>query len=152
MGDEAAGQLPEGFVDVGPAFPADSQPPEAVQPGETSLYNPPVDAKSGAVPGVSAGDGWHDASGADLVTVDVVVVAAVGEQKIRLAPWVADTATDERDGIQQRQELGYIVAVAASENHCERSAVAVSDQVMSGAGPAPVDRRRARVDPPFLGP
>jgi hypothetical protein len=75
------------------------------------------------VPGVSAGDGWHDASSAVLVTVDVVVVTAVGEQRVRLAPWGADKATDGRDGIQQRQELGYIVAVAVGKHHCERGAV-----------------------------
>lgn len=86
MGEEAADQFQEGFVDVGPAFPADSQSPEAAQPSRSPLYHPPVDAKSGAMPGVSAGDGWHDASGADLVTVGVVVVATVGEQRVRLAP------------------------------------------------------------------
>lgn len=152
MGDEAAGHFQEGFVDVGPAFPVDSQSPEAVQPSETPLYHPPVDAKSGAVPGVSAGDGWHDDSGADLVTVDVVVVAAVGEQRVRLAPWMDDTATDGRDGIQQRHELGYIVAVATGEDHCERGAVAVSDQVMLGAGARPRSTGDGPVWSPLLGP
>lgn len=78
MGDETAGQFEEGFVDVGSAFPSDAESSEAVEPGETPLHHPPVDTKSGAVSGVSAGDGRHDAAGADLVAVDVVVVAAVG--------------------------------------------------------------------------
>lgn len=80
VGDEAAGELEEGFVDVGSPFPTDAETPEAVQPGEGPLHDPPVDAKSGAVAGASAGDGGHDAAGSDLVAVDVVVVAAVGEE------------------------------------------------------------------------
>lgn len=47
---------------------------------------------------------------------------------------MAYTAADERDGIQH--ELGYIVAVAAGENHCEWDATTVSDQLTLGAGPA----------------
>lgn len=39
-----------------------------------------------------------------------------------------------------------LVAVAAGEEGRERGAVTVGDQVMLGAGPAPVDGRRARVE------
>jgi hypothetical protein len=33
VGDEAAGELEEGFVDVGSPFPTEAETPEAVQPG-----------------------------------------------------------------------------------------------------------------------
>lgn len=65
VSDEAAGKFEEGFVDVGSAFPADAESAEAVEPGEGPLHDPSVDAESGAVAGVSAGDGGHDAAGAD---------------------------------------------------------------------------------------
>ncbi|GAA0466881.1 hypothetical protein GCM10010361_33850 [Streptomyces olivaceiscleroticus] len=85
IGYEAAGWFNESFVDVGTAFPADTEPSEAVQPGKGALHHPPVDAEPRAVPCIAAGDGWDDAASADLVAVDVVVVAAVGEQRVRLA-------------------------------------------------------------------
>lgn len=85
MGDETAGEFEECFVDVSPAFPADAQASEAVEPGEGPLDHSPVSAQSCAVPGAAAGDGWHDASLADLVAVRIVVVAAVGEERVRLA-------------------------------------------------------------------
>lgn len=140
MGDEAAGQFEEGFVDAGSAFPADAESSEAVEPGKGPLHHPPVYAKPAAMAGASASDGRDDAAGADLVAVDVVVVAAIGEQRVRPAPWVADLAADGRDGVQQRDELGDVVAVAAGENDGERGAVAVGDQVVLRSCPAPVDR------------
>lgn len=78
-----------------------------MQPDEGSLYHPSADAKSGAVTGVSAGDGGHDAAGAILVAADVVAVAAVGELRVRLAAWVADLAPDPDgwEGVQQWHQL-----------------------------------------------
>ena len=115
----------------------------------SALDDPAIGAQSGAVPGATAGNGRHDAAGADLVAVDVVVVAAVGEQRVRLAARAASPATHGRDGVEQGQELGDVVAVAAGQDDRERSAVPVGDEVVLGSGPAPVDRRRAGVDPPF---
>lgn len=80
MGDETAGEFEEGFVDVGPSFPADAEPFEAVEPGETALDDPAVGSQPGAVEGAAAGDGRHDAALPDLVAVDVVVVPSVGEE------------------------------------------------------------------------
>jgi hypothetical protein len=149
VGDQAAGELEEGFVDVGSAFPAGAEPFVAVEPGERPLDDPPVDAQAAAVRCAAAGDGRHDAAGSDLVAVDVMVVAAVGEDGLRLAARPPRPAPDGRDGIEQGHELVDVVAVAASEDDRERGAVPVGDQVMLGAGPAPVDRRRARLEPPF---
>ncbi len=93
--------------------------------------------------------GGHDAAGTDLVPVDVVVVPAVGEQRVRLPARMTDPPADRRDRVEEGQELGNVVAVAAGQQHRERGAVSVSDQVMLGAGSSPVNWRWARVLPPF---
>jgi hypothetical protein len=80
MGDDAAGEFEEGFVDVGSAFPADAEAFEAVEPGEAAFDDPAVFAQSCAVEGPAASDGWEDSALSDLVAVDVVVVPAVGEE------------------------------------------------------------------------
>ena len=136
-------------MDVGSAFPADAKAAEAVQPGEGALDHPPVSIKPGAVSGATSGDGGHDAAIADLVAVDVVVVAAVGEERVALTAGSADSAADGRDRIEQRDQPGDVVAVAAGQQDRERGAVPVGDQMALRAGPAPVDRRRPRVLPPF---
>ena len=87
-----------------------------------------------------------------MVAVDVMVVAAVGEEGGRLAAGTADPAADRWDHVEQRQQLGDVVAVASSQQDRERGPVPVGDEVVSRASPAPVDQRGARVAPPFLGP
>lgn len=149
VGDEAAGEFEEGFVYVGPAFPADSQAPEAVQPGNRPLDHPAVGAQASAVPCSSPGDRRDDAPSPDLITVDVMVIAAVREQRVGLATRPSDAATDGRDRVEQGQELGHVVAIAAGQQDGERSAVSVGDDVVLRAGPPTVDRRRARLVPPF---
>jgi hypothetical protein len=79
VGDEAAGEFEEGFVDVGSPFPAGAEAFEAVEPGEAAFDDPAVGSQSGAVEGAATGDGRDDAALADLFAVDVVVVPAVGE-------------------------------------------------------------------------
>lgn len=85
MGDEAAGEFEEGFVHVGPAFPTGAQAPKAVQPGKRPFDHPAVGAQASAVPCSSPGDRRDGATSWDLITVDVVVVAAVREQLVGLA-------------------------------------------------------------------
>lgn len=88
-------------------------------------------------------------AGTDLVPVDVAVVAAVGEQRVQLPARMIDPAADRWDRVEQGQELGDVVRVAAGQQDREWGAVSVGDQVMLGAGLSPVDRRRTRVLPPF---
>lgn len=66
-------------MDVGSAFPTDAEAPEAVEPGEAPLDHPATGAEPRAVSGAAARDGRHDATGPDLVAVQVVIVATVGE-------------------------------------------------------------------------
>ncbi|ALO98644.1 hypothetical protein SHL15_7642 [Streptomyces hygroscopicus subsp. limoneus] len=147
--DETACESQEGFVDVSPAFPADAQASEAMEPGEGALDHPTAGAQSGAVPGPAAGDGRHDTASVDLLAVDVVVVATVCEQCVRLPARAPGPAANRWDGIEQRQQLGDVIAVATGQKDRERSTAPIGDQVVLGAGTAPVDRRRARVCPPF---
>jgi hypothetical protein len=91
---------------------------------------------------------WRAIAGTDLVAVDVVVVAAVGEQGVGLAAGTADPASDRRDRARQGQEGGDVVAVAAGQQKRE-GAISVGDHVVFRAGPVPVDRRGARLYLPF---
>ncbi|GAA2416752.1 hypothetical protein GCM10010378_70750 [Streptomyces viridochromogenes] len=96
MGDEAAGKFEESFVHVGPAFPSDTQGPEAVQPCKRPLDHPAVYAQASTVPCSSSGDRRDDATSSDLITVNVMVVAAVREQRIRRSVYRIDTYCEPR--------------------------------------------------------
>lgn len=149
MGDQAAREFQEGFVDVGSTFPADTKSFEAVEPGEGALDHPSVGTQAAPMRCAAAGDDGQDQTGSDLVAVGVVVIAAVREYRLRLVARPPGPAADWWDGIEQGHELGDIVAVAAREDDGERGAVSVGDQVVLGAGPSPVNWRRACLEPPF---
>jgi hypothetical protein len=140
IADQRAGQLEQAEVDVAAALVAGAQSLEGVQPGEAALDDPAVAAQAGAVGDAAAGDPRSDPALAELTAVDVVVVAAVGEQ----LPWApagsAASAPDRRNGVDQRDQLGDVVAVAAGEADGQRDAAGVADQVVRGARTPAVDR------------
>ena len=136
-------------MNVSAAFVAGPEPLEGVQPGEAALDHPPLAAQPGAVGDAAAGDPRRDATGAEPAAVGVVVVAAVGEQLPWAAARPAASTADRRHGIDQRNQLRDVVAVAAGDTDRQRDTTGVTDQVVLGAGTPAVDRRRADVVPPL---
>jgi hypothetical protein len=130
VADQCAGELEQAEVDVGAALVAGAQAFEGVQPGEAAFDDPADLAQPGAMRGAAAGDAWGDAALAQQAPVLVEVVAAVGEQLARLASRPPTQPTDRRDRVDQSQQLGDIVAVAAGQRDRERDAMGVDDQVV----------------------
>ena len=54
-----------------------------------------------------------------------MVVAAVSDQHPRSLAWTADAAADRRHPVEQLEQLGHVVAVAAAERPGERDPAAV---------------------------
>jgi hypothetical protein len=137
--DQAAGEGEEAFVDVAATVGADEESAAVVEPGEGALDDPAALTEAGAVVGLAAGDDGLDAAASDESAVLVVVVAAVGDQRCWSASGAADAATDGRYAIEQVDQLGDVVAVAARERPGERDAATVDEQVVLAACPASVD-------------
>lgn len=150
MADEAAAEGEEGFVDVGAALVADEQSFELVEPGEGAFDDPAVAAEAGAVPGLAAGDLRGDAALAQLAAVAVGVVAAVGGQPVGPLTRPADLAAYRRHAVDQRDQLGDVVAVAAGERPGERDAGRIDEEVVFRAVSGSVNRARARLGAPFF--
>lgn len=107
------------------AFVADVEPVELVQPGEGSFDDPAPAAEPGAVLGLAACDQRCDAERAQLAAVELLVVAAVGDEALRASFRPASSAAYRRDRFHQQQELGAVIAVGARESPGQRQAVAV---------------------------
>jgi hypothetical protein len=131
-------------VDLGAAVVADEQPFEVVEPGEGAFDDPAGAAEPGAVLGLAAGDLGLDAALPELAPVLVVVVAAVGGEPVGSFARPADTAGDGRDGVDERDQLGDVVAVAAAERPGERDTGRVDQELVLGASAAAINRARAR--------
>ena len=100
--------------------------------------------------GLAAGDQGCDAERADLAAVDLVVVAAIGDQATRLAFGWAAAALHGGDRFEQQQQLGAVVAVGAGDRPGERHAAAVGQEVVLGAAAAAVNRARTCRGAPFF--
>ena len=137
-------------MDFGAAVVADEQSFELVQPGEGALDDPAVSAESGAVLGLAARDHRLDSALTDKPPVLVVVVTPVGDQRVGSPPRPAAQTRDRRDRIEQRDQLGDVVAVAARECPGERDPARVDQEVMLGAVSRSVNRARARFGAPFF--
>lgn len=107
------------------AFVADVESVELVQPGEGAFNDPAPAAESGAVLGLAACDQWCDADGAQLAAVELLVVAAVGDDTLGPSFRRSRSAAYRRDRLQQKQELGAVVAVSAGQRPGQRQPVAV---------------------------
>jgi hypothetical protein len=137
-------------VDLGAAVVADEEPFEVVQPGEGPLDDPAGAAEAGAVLGLAAGDLGADPAAAELAPVLVVVVATVSGDTLGPSSRPADLAAHGRHSVDERDQLGYVVAVAAGETPGERNPGCVYEKVVLGAVSGPINRARARRGAPFF--
>lgn len=78
----------------------------------------------------TAGDHGLHASRPQLAAVLVVVIAAVREHPLGSSAWVSSPAAHRPDGVDQRQELGDIVAMSAREADRQRNTVRVGQQMV----------------------
>jgi hypothetical protein len=137
-------------VDLVAAVVADEQSFEFVQPGEGALDDPAGAAEAGAVFGPAAGDLRCDPAFAQFLAVGGVVVAAVGGHALGAPAWPADAAAHRRDRVDERDQLGDVVAVAARDRPGERDPGRVDQEVVLGAVSGSVNRARARRGAPFF--
>jgi hypothetical protein len=137
-------------VDVAAAVVADEQSFELVQPGEGPFDDPAVAAEARSVVCFPAGDLGLDASLAELAAANVEVVAAVGADAIGSAAWPADLAPDGRDAVDERDQLGAVMAVPAGERPGERDPCRVDEEMVLGAVSGSINRARARLGAPFF--
>jgi hypothetical protein len=137
-------------VDLVSAVVADEQPLEVVQPGEGALDDPAGAAEAGAVLGLPARDLRADAASTQLAPVAVVVVATVGGDSLRPPARAADAAAHRRHSVDEREQLGYVVAVAARDRPGERDPGRVDQKVVLGAGSGSINRARPRRGAPFF--
>src|SRR5438034_10476397 len=80
----------------------------------------------------------------------VVDVAAVGAEALRSPSWSADLAAHWRHAVDERDQLGAVVTVAARDRPGERDPGRVGEEVMLGAVSGSINRARARLGAPFF--
>jgi DDE superfamily endonuclease len=83
--------------------------------GERLFHDPAVHAQPRAVLLAASGDERRDPGVSHLLAVLVVVVAAIGVERVGSPSWTSATSTHRGDGLDQGHQLGDVVAVAADQ-------------------------------------
>jgi hypothetical protein len=137
-------------VDVIAAVGADRQSTVVVQPGERALNDPPLPAEPRTMAGLAAGDDLLDTGFPKQAPVLVVIVAPVGEELAGASSRSADAAAHSRHAVEECEQLGDVVAVAARQRPGERQPTAVNEQVMFAATAAAIDGARPCLGAPLF--
>jgi hypothetical protein len=104
---------------------------EEVHPGEGALDDPAARAKPGAVSAAAAGDDRLDAR----------AHSSGGTLSWSFPRSATGLAAHRAHAVDERQQLGDVVAVAASQRDRQRDPGGVDNQVVLGAGAGTVNRR-----------
>lgn len=80
--------------------------------------------------GVAARQHWENAAGTEVVAMSLRVVAAVTLDAIRPSSWAAAAPPHWRNGVDERQELGDVVAVGRRQDGDQRDPVGFRQNVM----------------------
>jgi hypothetical protein len=125
--DEGAGELGEGEVELGAAFPADGDAAVVVQPGVGAFDHPAFGClwvAGASLAGRSfLDDARNDPALAQRDTDVFGVVAAVGEQ---LVGPLAAAVSQGRDRVDDGERVAAVVVVRRAQEDRERGAVAVA--------------------------
>jgi hypothetical protein len=130
LADDGAPELHKREVQIRRALISDPQPAQVVKPREGSLHDPSFAAQTRPMVSATASDHGLHATRPQLTAVLVVVIASVREHPLGSSAWVSSPAPHRSDGVDQRQELGDIVAMSAREADRQRNAVRVGQQMM----------------------
>src|SRR5260370_23495264 len=114
------------------------------------MEDPAVAAEPVAVLGLAARDLGCDAAPSWRAPVLVVVVAPLGGNALGPSPRPADPAAHRRHPLDERDQLGDVVAVAARDRPGERDPRRVYEKMLPGAVSGSINPARARLGAPFF--
>jgi hypothetical protein len=126
--DDGAAEQHECQVQLVVALVAGAQPTQVVQVREGPLDHPPLAAQPRAVALAAPRDHRLDAAGPQLTAVLVVVIAAVGQQPLGALARPADLAAHRPDAVDERKQLGDVVAVPAGQADGQRDTAGIGEQ------------------------
>jgi len=137
----------ESIVDVVTTLITDSESPVLVQAGKTPLDDPTIDPKAAAVAGLSLGQDGSNALASQRRPMRLAVIAAITQQRDGTLKRPTDFAGDGRNRLDQRQQLGHIMAVGPGQSDHQRDPLGISYQMVFRALLPPIRRVGARFSP-----
>ncbi len=117
-------------MNVGSTLKANAKTTKIVQPCVSPLDHPAEFAESATVFCTALGDHRFDTARTKPLTMRLGVVAAICVDDLGLAKRSAAYAANGRDRVNERQQLGNVVTIRASQDCTDGHAVGVDEDVM----------------------
>jgi hypothetical protein len=134
-------------VNVGPTLKANAKTTKVVEPCVSTLDHPAEFAQSAAVFSATPGDHRFDAALAKPLTMRLRVVATICVDDLRLLKRSAARATNGWNRVNERQQLGNVVAIRAGQDCTDGDAIGVDEDVMLGTWSRAICGVRASFSP-----
>jgi hypothetical protein len=134
-------------VNVGATLKANAKTTKVVEPCVSTLDHPAKFAETTAVLGPALCDHRLNAAFAKFPAMWLRVVAAIGVNDFGLPKRPATYTANRRNGIDERQQLGDVVAVRAAQDGTDGDAIRIDEDVMFGTGSRAIRGVRASFSP-----
>jgi hypothetical protein len=135
-------------VNARATFVPDVEAPKPMQPGQGAFNDPAGSPEAAAMPPPPFRQLARDPAALELITVRLGIVAPIALDEAGLAQRATHAAAQRRNGIHQRQQLGYVVPVRRREPRNNRNPVRVGENMMFRPGLAAIGRVRSSFFPP----
>lgn len=120
----------ESIVNVVTSFIADAKTAILVQPRKSTLNHPPINPQTTAVIGTPLSQNGLDAPLAKFLAVWFAIISSITQHRNRTPKRPADLACNSRNLLDQRQQLGDIMAVSAGQSHRQRDPIGVGHHMV----------------------
>ena len=117
-------------MNTGPTFVAQVEATEPMQPGQCAFHDPPRPTEPAAMGRAALGELGVDPAAVQRVAVRLRVIAPIALNQVRLADGTTGTPAQRRDRVDQRQQLGDVVAVRGSQQRRQRDAAGLGENVV----------------------
>jgi hypothetical protein len=148
--DEDAAECEKGLMDIVTSFTSYAKPAKLMEPANRPFDDPTVDAQATSMLSVAFCQDRFDSSVSQLLAMAGGVVRAIPLDSIRTLSWATAFSTNWRDRVHQRQQLGDVVRIRASQRGREGNAVGVRGQMMLAAGFTAICWIGSRFFPPCM--
>jgi hypothetical protein len=117
-------------VNTGPTFVAHIEAAKPMEPGQRAFDDPPRAPEPTAMRRAALGELRVDAPAMQRVAMWLRIVASVALNQPRFAHGATRTAAERRNRIDQRQQLGDVVAIGGSQQRRQRDAARLGEKVV----------------------
>jgi hypothetical protein len=117
-------------VNTGSTFVAQVEATEPMQPGQCAFDDPPRPTEPTAMGRATFGELSVDPAAVQRVAMRLRVVAPIALNQGRLADRATWTSAQRRDRVDQRQQLGDVVAIGGGQQRRQRDAASLGENVV----------------------